>query len=167
MDTFVCGKCGYIAFKEAPESCPVCGAKKQTFELDPTAIKKPADPNNLNELEKKHIPVIEISAEGGSASGGKRQCGLVGPGCIDAHIKVGQILHVMEEKHYIMYIDLYIDYNFIARYHMTPDKLNPVLGIHLKTNAGKLLVLENCNLHGRWIAEADIRGSHGQESYRL
>lgn len=146
MDTFVCGKCGYIAFGEAPESCPVCGARKQAFELDPTAIKKPADPNNLNELEKKHIPVIEI----------KRQCGLVGSGCVDAHIKIGQILHVMEDKHYIMYIDLYINYSFIARYHLIPDKLNPVLGIHLKVTSGKLLALENCNLHGRWMQEAEI-----------
>ncbi len=31
MDTFVCGKCGYVAFKEAPGSCPVCGAKKEAF----------------------------------------------------------------------------------------------------------------------------------------
>jgi len=145
MDTFVCGKCGYIAFKEAPESCPVCGAKKQAFELDPTAIKKPLDPKNLSELEKKHIPVIEI----------KRQCGLVGPGCIDAHIKIGQILHPAEEKHYIMYIDVYLDYNFIARYHMTPA-LNPVLGIHLKAASGKLVALENCNIHGRWTSETEI-----------
>lgn len=146
METFVCGKCGYIAFKEAPDRCPVCGAPKQAFELDLTAIKKPADPKNLNELEKKHIPVIEI----------KRQCGLVGPGCVDANIKIGQILHVMEEKHYIMYIDLYIDYDFIGRYHLSPEKLNPVLGIHLKVTSGKLLALENCNLHGRWIAELEI-----------
>jgi superoxide reductase len=146
MDIFVCGKCGYIAFKEAPDRCPVCGAPKQAFELDPSAIKKPVDPKNLNDLEKKHIPVIEI----------RKQCGLVGLGCVDANIKIGQILHVMEEKHYIMYIDLYLDYNFIARYHLSPEKLKPALGIHLKTNAGKLLVLENCNLHGRWIAETDI-----------
>ena len=146
MNTFVCGKCGYIAFGEAPERCPVCGALKQAFELDPAAIKKPADPNNLTELEKKHIPMVGIN----------RQCGLAGPGCIDVHVKVGEILHVMEEKHYIMYIDAYLDYKFIARYHMTPEKLNPILGIHLKADKGKLLTLENCNIHGRWIAETDI-----------
>lgn len=146
MDTFVCGKCGYVAFKEAPERCPVCGTPQKVFELDNTAIKKPADPKNLNDLEKKHIPVIEV----------KSQCGLLGPGCIDAHIKVGQILHVMEPNHYIMYIDLYIDYDFVGRYHLSPEKFKPALGIHLKTNAGKLLVLENCNLHDRWIAETDI-----------
>ena len=145
MDTFVCEKCGYVAFKEAPERCPVCGALKKAFELDTSAIKKPADPNNLNELEKKHIPVIEI----------KRQCGLVGPGCVDANIKIGQIVHVMEEKHFITYLDFYLDYNFIGRLHFTPA-LNPAVGIHLKAASGKLTALENCNLHGRWIAEAGI-----------
>jgi len=146
METFVCGKCGYIAFGQAPDACPVCGALKQAFELDPGAIKKPADPGNLNDLEKKHIPVIEI----------KRQCGLAGPGCIDAHIKIGQVLHVMEAKHFIMYIDLYHDYDFIARYHLSPEKLNPILGAHLKVASGKLIALENCNLHGRWLSEIEI-----------
>lgn len=146
MDTFVCGKCGFVAFNEAPESCPVCGAPRQDFKLDPNAIKKPADPENPTELEKKHIPVVEI----------KKECGLVGPGCIDANIKIGEILHPMEAKHYIMYIDLYLDHNFIARYHLTPEKLNPVLGVHLKATGGKLQALENCNLHGRWVAEAEV-----------
>jgi len=146
MDTFVCGKCGYIAFGRAPDACPVCGALKQAFELDASAIKKPSDPKNLNDLEKKHIPAIKIV----------RQCGLVGPGCVDIHVKVGEVLHVMEAKHYIMYIDVYLDRAFIARYHLSPDKVNPVLGVHLKAASGKLLALENCNIHGRWMAEADI-----------
>jgi superoxide reductase len=146
MDTYVCGKCGYLAFGQAPDACPVCGVKKEAFGLDNAAIKKPVDPANLTELEKKHIPVIKVS----------KQCGLVGPGCVDAHIKVGEILHVMEAKHNIVYIDVYLNRAFIARYHLTPEKLNPVLGIHLKVAAGKLLALENCNLHGRWIAESEL-----------
>jgi len=147
MEGFVCKVCGFTSINgSAPDKCPVCGAPKQSFQFDPAAIKEPADPKNLNDLEKKHIPAIET----------KRQCGLVGPGCVDAHIKIGEALHVMEAKHYIMYIDLYLDYNFIARYHMTPEKLNPVLGVHLKVTSGKLLVLENCNLHGRWISEVEI-----------
>lgn len=147
MDTFVCRKCGYIAFKEPPDRCPVCNAPKENFQLDTNAIKKPTDVKNLADFDKKHIPVIEL----------KKQCGLVGSGCIDANIKIGEILHVMEAKHYIMYIDFYLDNNFIARYHLTPEKLNPVVGIHLKTASGKLLVLENCNLHGRWVAEVEVK----------
>jgi superoxide reductase len=146
MNTFVCKKCGYVAFNAAPEKCPACGAPKEQFREDNNAIKKPVDQANLNDLEKKHIPVIDIN----------KQCGLAGPGCLDANIKVGSVLHVMESKHFIMYIDVYLDYNFIARYFLTPDRLNPVLGIHLKTGQGRLTVLEYCNLHGRWVAEADI-----------
>jgi superoxide reductase len=146
MNTFICGKCGYVAFNIAPERCPVCAAPKPAFTLDPAAIKKPLDPANLSDLEKKHIPVIEV----------KKRCGLVGPGCVDAHIKVGAILHVMEEKHFIMYIDVYLDYNFIARYHLSPEKINPVLGIHLKAASGELAALEHCNIHGRWIQETEI-----------
>jgi superoxide reductase len=146
MNIFVCGKCGYVAFNESPDRCPVCGAPKAVFALDAQAIKQPQDPNNLNELEKKHTPTFLI----------ERKCGLAGPGCIDAHIKVGEILHVMEERHYIIYIDLYLDYKFIARYHMEPGSLNPILGIHLKVSQGKLLALENCNLHGRWMAQTEL-----------
>ena len=146
MDTYVCKVCGYVAFKEAPDRCPVCNAPKESFQLDAQAIKKPAEARNLTDLEKKHIPVIEI----------KRQCGLVGAGCVDANIKIGEILHVMEAKHYIMYIDLYLDDNFISRYHLSPEKLNPVLGVHLKVASGRLLALENCNLHGRWMAQAEL-----------
>ncbi len=146
MNTYICGKCGYLSFNRAPDKCPVCGATREAFELDPTAIKKPADSANLSDLEKKHIPAIDI----------RKQCGLVGSGCVDANIKIGSVVHVMEEKHFIMYIDLYLDYNFIARYHLTPDKINPVLGAHLKVSSGKLTALENCNLHGRWVSEAQI-----------
>lgn len=146
MDIFVCGRCGYIAFEKAPESCPVCGAKKDAFSQDNAAIKKPVDPANLSELEKKHIPIIKIS----------KQCGLVGPGCVDANIKVGEILHPMTAGHYITYIDIYLNKSFVARYHLNPENINPVLGIHLKVSSGKLTVLENCNLHGRWMAEVEV-----------
>jgi len=145
MNTFVCGKCGYVAFDVAPDFCPVCWAKKEAFKLDSAAIKSPGGVQT-GELEKKHIPQIKIT----------KTCGLVGPGCVDANIKIGEILHPMEAKHYITHIDIYLNRAFIARYHLTPEKLNPALGIHLKVDAGKLLVLQNCNLHGRWVTETEI-----------
>ncbi|MCM8786694.1 MAG: hypothetical protein NC935_01415 [Candidatus Omnitrophica bacterium] len=143
MEFYVCAKCGYVAFDVPAEVCPICGAKKDAFKLDKNAIKKPVDPNNLSELEKKHIPLLKI----------ERKCGLINSGCLDVNIKIGEITHPMQQEHFIMYIDVYLDKNFIARYHLTPEKLNPALGIHLKVGSGKLLVLENCNLHGRWIKE--------------
>lgn len=146
MKMYVCKKCGLIVFNELPEVCPVCYAPKKEFMPDENAIKKPSDPKNLNDLEKKHIPVISV----------KHACGLVGPGCVDANIKVGEITHVMEQKHFVMYIDVYHDYGFIARYQIMPEKLNPVLGIHLKVDKGVLLAVENCNIHGKWSGEAAI-----------
>ena len=146
MNIYVCSKCGYVAFKEAPDNCPVCYAPKDAFKQDEKAIKEPVDPKNLNEMEKKHIPAIDI----------KKQCGLVGPGCVDANIKVGEIVHVMESKHHIMYIDLYLDHGLIGRYYMVPEKVNPVVGIHLKVSQGTLTALENCNVHGRWASEAQL-----------
>lgn len=33
VDYYVCSVCGYIAEKEAPDICPICGAKKEAFKL--------------------------------------------------------------------------------------------------------------------------------------
>ncbi|HOG14564.1 MAG TPA: rubrerythrin family protein [Synergistales bacterium] len=33
VDYFVCSVCGYIAEEEAPDTCPICGAKKEAFKL--------------------------------------------------------------------------------------------------------------------------------------
>ncbi|MFH1453517.1 MAG: desulfoferrodoxin family protein [Armatimonadota bacterium] len=137
MDIFVCKVCGHAVFGEVPEKCPVCGARKESFVLTPDAFKKPADPDNLTEGDKKHIPVIDFKT--------------------DAQIKIGEIIHVMEEKHYIVYIDIYHDYKFMARYHMAPGAaLNPELSIHLKVESGKFTVIEFCNVHGRWMSEVQI-----------
>lgn len=145
MDIFVCKVCGYIAFNEAPDNCPVCGAPKASFQLTPDAIKKPADPANLTDGDKKHIPVITVN----------KSCNLAGQGCVDVTVKIGEILHVMEEKHFIVYIDLYHDHKFIARYHMTP-KLNPIITAHLKSAEGVLSVVEFCNVHGKWMSEVKL-----------
>lgn len=146
MNTFICKICGYLAFNETPQRCPVCGAPKEKFELDNQAIKRVADPSNLSEAEKKHIPAIEV----------KKDNPLVCGECVDVAIKVGEIMHVMEESHYITYIDLYLDYNFLARFHLTPDKLNPAIMVSLKANSGRLIALENCNIHGRWSSEINL-----------
>jgi len=146
MKTFVCQVCGHIAFNEAPARCPVCGAPKEKFKEDPSAIKTPNDPKNLSELEKKHIPILNVV----------KKCGLLGEGCIDVHVKIGEITHPMEEKHSIQYIDFYLDNKFIARMHLTPVNLNPAACVHLKVSSGKITVVENCNVHGKWMNEVSI-----------
>jgi len=144
MKTFVCKVCGHVAFDGAPEKCPVCAALKSEFIEDAGVIKRPANPAALTDGEKKHIPKIVVV----------RECGLIpGGGCLDVHVKVGEIEHVMEEKHFIRFVDYYINYKFIARVEFSPAGCHPAAGLHVKTATGKLTALENCNVHGTWMSE--------------
>ncbi|MBL7157697.1 MAG: hypothetical protein ISS92_06035 [Candidatus Omnitrophica bacterium] len=146
MKGHVCKVCGYIAINgSAPDNCPVCGAPKASFQKK-DAINTPADPKNLTEGDKKHVPVITIL----------RKCGLIPEGCVDAHVKMGQILHPMQPQHYINHIDFYLDKEFIARVHLTPEKLNPAAALHLKASSGKLAAIEFCTVHGAWINDVEL-----------
>jgi len=147
MKGYVCKVCKFISIDgSAPEKCPVCGAPKSAFEEKDDAIKTAQDPSSLTELEKKHIPVITLV----------KKCGLIPEGCLDVHVKMGEIQHPMQSEHYIAHIDFYIDKKFIARVHLTPEKLNPAAALHLKASSGKLSAIELCNLHGAWINEENL-----------
>lgn len=144
MKTFVCKVCGHIEFNAAPERCPVCWAPKTAFNEDPSVLKKPADPAALTEGDKKHIPKIVVV----------KTCGLIpGGGCTDVHVKVGEIEHVMEEKHWIKFIEYYLDHRFVARVYLTPFGCHPAAGLHLKASSGMLQAIECCNVHGYWMSE--------------
>ena len=147
MSGYTCNVCKYIAIDgQAPDNCPVCGAPKSVFLESQDAIKEPQDKNGLTDLEKKHIPVITVI----------HKCSLIPQGCHDVHVKLGQIQHPMEDKHYIMHIDYYIDKKFIARVHLTPQKCNPAAGLHLKPCEGKIQAIALCNQHGAWFNEAEL-----------
>jgi superoxide reductase len=144
---YVCKVCKYIAIDGiAPDNCPVCTAPKTAFSEDENAINMPKDSQHLTELEKKHIPIIKIVKE----------CGIISDGCYDLHSHLGEIKHPMEKAHHIMHIDFYLDKVFMARTHLTPDKLNPAAGLHLKEAQGHVQVVALCNLHGAWFNEEGI-----------
>ncbi|MFC1499258.1 desulfoferrodoxin family protein [Verrucomicrobiota bacterium] len=147
MTIFECKVCGHVEFNEAPEKCLVCHAKKEAFIEKPDAIKKPANPEELSEGDKKHIPQIVVVKE----------CGLIpGGSCTDVHVKVGEIEHVMTKEHLIKYIDFYLDYKFISRVWLSPEVCHPAAALHLNAGSGKIIALENCNVHGNWMTETDI-----------
>lgn len=147
MKLFVCGVCGHVEFNKAPEICLVCRAAKSAFKADDNAINKPENPAELTEGNKKHIPQITIV----------RECGLIPGGCCyDVHVKVGEIEHVMEEKHYIRYIDYFLDYKFISRVWLSPGVCHPACALHLKATSGTITAVENCNVHGNWMSEAKL-----------
>ncbi|UCD55461.1 MAG: hypothetical protein JSV93_01290 [Candidatus Omnitrophota bacterium] len=147
MKAYVCKVCGFISIDgSAPDKCPVCGAPKKAFEEKENAITTPKDANNLTELEKKHVPVVKVV----------KTCGLIPEGCADVHARIGETLHPVLPEHYINHIDFYVDKKFIARAHLTPEKLNPAAALHLRVKSGKLSVIDLCNLHGAWITEVDL-----------
>jgi superoxide reductase len=141
MKTYVCQICGHIAFDEAPVDCPVCGMAIENFENMPDVIKKPSDLDNLNDMEKKHVPVINVSHE----------CSLnQGDECIDFHVKIGEISHVMETEHFINFIDVYINKKYVTRALLTPKLQYPSAGFHLNVKEGVVSVIGHCNVHGYW-----------------
>jgi len=145
MNTLVCNVCGYVALNGiAPEKCPVCQAPKQSFKEQADVLKVAADKSKMTELEKKHTPMIVVV----------KSCGLIPGGCIDVHVKIGEIIHPMTAEHQIQTIDFYLDKEFLSRVILTPEKVNPAAGMHLKANSGTLTVISSCNLHGKWINDA-------------
>jgi desulfoferrodoxin-like iron-binding protein len=145
---FECKTCGHIEFDEAPDVCLVCRKPKSEFAENPAAMKAPANPNELSEGDKKHIPQIVVV----------RECGLIpGGGCFDVHAKVGAIEHVMQAKHFIRVLDFYLNHKFISRVWLSPDVMHPAAALHLVAAPGATVtVVENCNVHGNWMAEAKL-----------
>lgn len=146
MKTFECSVCGHIEFNQSPEKCLVCRAGKDAFKENANAIQKAGQPGK-GEADNKHIPKIVVVKE----------CGLIpNAGCVDAHVRVGEVEHPMLVNHFIRYIDYYHDYQFLSRIWLSPEKCHPACALHLKVNSGTLTVIENCNLHGNWMSETKI-----------
>ena len=140
MKIFVCQVCHHIAFDEAPVDCPVCNSPIENFEKDEKAIHVPADPENISEMEKKHVPVLRIS-----------NCGVDHVNeCTGITVKVGEIEHVMESEHLIEFIDLYINKKFFSRLAFTAKKIYPEASLHITDTIGTLSAIAYCNIHGSW-----------------
>jgi desulfoferrodoxin-like iron-binding protein len=147
MKILECKTCGHIEFDQAPAKCLICRSPATAFAENPAAIKTPANPQALTDGDKKHIPQIVVVKE----------CGLIPGGtCTDAHVRVGEIEHVMKEKHYIVSLDYYLDRKFISRIWLSPGVCHPAAALHLNAPSGLVTVIENCNVHGNWMSETRI-----------
>jgi superoxide reductase len=145
MLIFICEVCGHIEFISVPENCPVCFATSDKFKQNDSIFKDSEE--NSPEASVKHIPDLLI----------EKKCGLIPEeGCVDVHVRVGKTLHPMEEKHFIQFIDCYIDKNFAGRAFLQPVLLNPAAAFHMKVSSGEITIVENCNLHGYWMATESI-----------
>jgi desulfoferrodoxin-like iron-binding protein len=120
----------------------VCGSEK--FNRNDNIFKESEEKSR--EAAPKHIPAITV----------KKECSLIpDAGCVDVLVVIGQKVHPMEEKHHITFIDCYVDDRYVSRQHLTPSVHAGGL-FHLKAAGAKVRIVENCNLHGYWTAEAAI-----------
>jgi superoxide reductase len=142
---YICKKCGHIAFNNAPDKCPVCWAPKEMFAQNDNIFIESKEKSP--EAEIKHIPEVSVV----------KACGLIPEeSCTDVNIRIGKTLHPMLENHFIQFIDAYLDEKFIERVKLTSNGVSPATCLHLKTAAGKLSIVENCNLHGYWMTNVTL-----------
>jgi len=143
-------------------------------------IKQPVDPENLTEGEKKHMPVIESPER------------VIAGEPFEVIVTVGSIPHVMDEKHYIEWIELYLHNTFMGRKELSPaqgekaaatftieaDKALIAIreietcrirGVNICGNCGeksvitKLHAMERCNVHGIWETHREIEVMSGED----
>jgi superoxide reductase len=85
--------------------------------------------NTVDAAKEKHVPVIE------KVDGGFK-------------VKVGDVAHPMEEKHYIEFVELIAD-GKVYRQFLNPGEAPEAL---FCIEAAQVSAREYCNLHGLWKA---------------
>jgi len=86
--------------------------------------------NTTDAAVEKHVPVIEKMNNG-------------------FKVKVGEVSHPMEEKHYIEWIELLADDKAYRQFLKPGDAPEAFFAV----DAGKVRAREYCNLHGLWNKE--------------
>ena len=83
-----------------------------------------------DEGKEKHVPVIEKTDT-------------------VIKVKVGSVLHPMEEKHYIEWIELLADDKAYRQFLNPGDTPEAIFNVE----ASKVTAREHCNIHGLWKGE--------------
>ncbi len=121
LEVYKCGLCGNIVevLHGAGGTLSCCGAEMKRF-----------DENTVDASKEKHTPVIERLPNG-------------------IKVTVGSVLHPMEEKHYIEWIEL-IAGDKVLRQYLKPGQ--PPVVVFEGVTATEVTAREFCNLHGLWKA---------------
>lgn len=144
MNLFICKGCDHIAVGAAPDKCPVCGAPKSSFSQNDNVFKEAEEKSKEGAV--KHIPSITVN----------KDCGMIPEGgCTDILVRVGETLHPMLPEHFIQFIDCYVDGQYVARALLSAAS-QPAVIFHIKESGSKVQIVEYCNLHGHWMAEASL-----------
>lgn len=111
-----------------------------------------ADPDNLTDIERMHLPQITLPpvVEDGS----------------QAPIQVSMAQHPMDDDHYIKSIQII---NFTdpvqtkGKFYFTPANGEAFIGTQVRLNGGEssVWVVAECNQHGRWAASTNTKVAAG------
>lgn len=110
-------------------------------------VNEPKDKNNLIELEKKHIPVIDAPSK------------VKKDEPFEVKIRCGGLLaHPNEPAHFIEWLELYCGNTFLGRAQYSGGASYPeaVFKVKLSHSHGPIKVWAKCNLHGLWENIKDI-----------
>jgi superoxide reductase len=120
LDIYKCELCGHIieVVHEGGGQLVCCGQPMKLI-----------NENSVDAVKEKHVPVIEKTADG-------------------YKVTIGSVLHPMEEKHYIEWIELLAD-DKAYRVFLKPGD-TPVATFCI--DAEQVSAREYCNLHGLWKA---------------
>jgi superoxide reductase len=83
--------------------------------------------NTVDAAKEKHVPVVEKVAGG-------------------VKVKVGDVAHPMEEKHYIEWVEIIVD-GKVHRQFLNPGEAPEAT---FQIEADNVVAREYCNLHGLW-----------------
>lgn len=120
MEIYKCEACGNIieVLHAGQGELVCCGSPMKLFKE-----------NTVDAAKEKHVPVVEKTADG-------------------VTVKVGEVAHPMEEKHYIEWIEIIAD-GAVYRKFLTPGDTPEAT---FNVTADQVTAREYCSLHGLWKA---------------
>ncbi|MEI6516160.1 MAG: desulfoferrodoxin [bacterium] len=119
MEVYKCGMCGnMVEVVHGADGVMVCCGVEMVKLTE----------NTVDASKEKHIPVVERLPNG-------------------VKVTVGSVLHPMEEKHFIEWIELIVG-DEILRQYLKPGQ--PPVAFFEGVKGATVVAREYCNLHGLW-----------------
>ena len=120
MEIYKCEACGNIieVLHAGQGELVCCGSPMKLFKE-----------NTVDAAKEKHVPVVEKTAGG-------------------VTVKVGEVAHPMEEKHYIEWIEIIADGAVYRKFLAPGDTPEATFNV----TADQVTAREYCSLHGLWKA---------------
>lgn len=118
LQIYKCEKCGNIVevLHGGKGELVCCGQPMKLYEE-----------NTVDAAREKHVPVVEKSADG-------------------FKVKVGDVAHPMEEKHFIEWVEIIADGKAYRQF-LNPGEAPEAI---FKIEAAQVTAREYCSLHGLW-----------------